>query len=169
MPITYLKGDATVPQTSGPKLIIHICNDAGKWGAGFVVAVSKRWSRPEEMYRCWYNQREAVLIHEPGKIVMTSGRFQLGETQLVVVQPNLAVVNMIAQAGTRTGSKGPPIRYDALDKTLGLVNGYAGSFKASIHMPRIGTGLAGGRWSEIEPIIMKRLLDTRIYVYDYEG
>jgi O-acetyl-ADP-ribose deacetylase (regulator of RNase III) len=164
--ITYLKGDATSPQSKGSKLIIHICNDSGGWGAGFVLAISKRWARPEAMYRRWYHDRDPVLDGEPGQIVMTSGRFQLGETQLVVVQPGLAVVNMIAQAGTRTGSKGPPIRYEALDECLQKVNGYADSFKASVHAPRIGCGLSGGKWSQVEPLITKRLPYVDVFVYD---
>lgn len=165
--ITYLSGDATVPQAKGTKIIAHICNDQGGWGAGFVVAISKRWAYPEQMYRQWYRQREPVINTEPGQIVMTSGRFKLEETQLVMVGHGLAVANMIAQAGMRTGSNGPPIRYDALKVCLGRVRGYADSFKASVHMPRIGTGLAGGRWDKIEPLIQEELSDIPVYVYDF--
>ncbi len=166
MSIIYLKGDATAPVGDDPKIIAHICNDIGGWGAGFVVAISKRWPRPEAMYRKWYHDREPVLDHEPGQIVMTSGRFALGETQVVMVQPGLGVVNMIAQAGTRTGSKGPPIRYEALDECLAKVNGFADSFKASVHAPRIGCGLAGATWDRVEPIIQRRL-HVPVFVYDY--
>jgi O-acetyl-ADP-ribose deacetylase (regulator of RNase III) len=166
MVITYLRGDATSPQTKGPKLIIHICNDAGKWGAGFVVAVSRRWARPEEMYRRWYHDRYPVLLHETDQVVMTSGRFKLGETQLVQVQPGLFVVNMVAQSGTRTGSKGPPIRYGALEECLGIVSQYVEEQQASVHLPRIGTGLAGGKWEQIEPLIQKRLGHAPVFVYD---
>jgi O-acetyl-ADP-ribose deacetylase (regulator of RNase III) len=77
-------------------------------------------------------------------------------------------VNMIAQAGIRTGSKGPPIRYNALASCLGHVNGYAISFESSVHMPRIGCGLAGGKWEEVEPIIQKQLTNVPVYVYDIE-
>jgi O-acetyl-ADP-ribose deacetylase (regulator of RNase III) len=176
MPITYLKGDATSPQAKGPKLIIHICNDAGGWGAGFVLGVSKRWKLPEQSYRRWYKDREPLTAtveshrdaggHVP---VTTTGYFKLGESQLVWVLPDTAVVNMIAQAGTRTGSNGPPIRYEALDCCMKHVRAYAHHFKASVHAPRIGCGLAGGRWSEVEPIIQRHLFDTRVYVYDYDG
>jgi O-acetyl-ADP-ribose deacetylase (regulator of RNase III) len=178
MPITYLKGDATSPQAPGPKLIVHICNDSGGWGAGFVLAISARWSRPEEMYRRWYHWRDperdaGLKSREQGHIVMTSGRFKLGETQLVQVGPGLAVVNMIAQAGTRTGSKGPPIRYDALAACLARVRGYTGQPPAgitftSVHAPRIGCGLAGGKWEQVEPLIQKALGDVPVYVYDFD-
>ena len=165
--ITYLKGDATVPQSKGPKLIVQINNTAGRWGKGFVLAVSKRWGRPEAMYRQWYHQRDFIQRTDSESIVMTSGRFGLGETQLVPVQPGLAVVNMIAQEGTRTGSKGPPIRYEALRKCLGRVNDYAEIFMASVHMPKIGTGLGGGDWKMIEPIIQETLAERSVFVYDF--
>lgn len=51
MSIRYVEGDATAPITEGNKVIVHICNDIGKWGKGFVVAVSKRWPGPEKAYR----------------------------------------------------------------------------------------------------------------------
>jgi O-acetyl-ADP-ribose deacetylase (regulator of RNase III) len=165
--ITYLKGDATAPQAKGTKLIVHVCNTLGGWGKGFVLAISKRWGQPEAMYRRWYHQREPIQNTEPGEIVMTSGKFELGQTQLIMVAPHLAVINMIAQQGMRTGSSGPPIRYDALEKCLGHVNGYADSFKASVHMPKIGTGLAQGDWRIIEPIIQRTLGDLPVYVYEY--
>ena len=41
-PLRIIKGDATRPQASGPKIIAHICNDLGGWGKGFVVAISRR-------------------------------------------------------------------------------------------------------------------------------
>jgi O-acetyl-ADP-ribose deacetylase (regulator of RNase III) len=76
-------------------------------------------------------------------------------------------VNMVAQAGTRTGSKGPPIRYDALRTCLERVNDYAETFKASVHCPRIGCGLAGGKWDMVEPVIQETLKDRDVYVYDF--
>lgn len=53
--LTYLKGDATAPSYKGMKIIVHICNDVGAWGKGFVLAVSKRWKDPEIEYRKWHN------------------------------------------------------------------------------------------------------------------
>jgi O-acetyl-ADP-ribose deacetylase (regulator of RNase III) len=34
--ITYLVGDATALETPGLKIIVHVCNDIGAWGKGFV-------------------------------------------------------------------------------------------------------------------------------------
>ncbi len=50
MTIRYLKGDATDPEGDGSKVIVHIGNDVGKWGKGFVLAISNRWKDPERTY-----------------------------------------------------------------------------------------------------------------------
>jgi len=48
--------------------------------------------------------------------------------------------------------------------------GHATSLSASVHMPRIGCGLAGGRWDRIEPLIVATLctrdVDTTVYDFD---
>lgn len=54
MCIEYRTGDATAPVGTGPKIIVHVCNDIGAWGRGFVMAISKRWSEPERRYRAWH-------------------------------------------------------------------------------------------------------------------
>ncbi len=168
--ITYLRGDATCPQARGPKVIAHVCNDAGGWGRGFVLALSARWSRPEEMYRRWYRLRKPhaqLLCDVPGSYVLTTGDFVLGEAQFVQVLPDTFVANMIGQAGTRTGSKGPPVRYAAISDSLAKVAEFASQRSASVHMPRIGCGLAGGTWDRVEPIVVDRLSSMPTYVYDW--
>ncbi len=40
--IIYLIGDATTPDTQGPKIISHICNDIGAWGNPYVLWLGKR-------------------------------------------------------------------------------------------------------------------------------
>ena len=42
MPIQFITGDATAPIGKGNRIIAHVCNDIGAWGAGFVLAISKR-------------------------------------------------------------------------------------------------------------------------------
>lgn len=150
--INYLKGDATAPQFEGNKIIAHICNDIGGWGKGFVMAISKRWKQPEHQYRTWH---------------ATKNDFALGEIQLVQVENDLFVANMIAQHGINSTEK--PIRYDAVELCLEKLSKEAIKQNASIHMPRIGCGLAGGKWEEIEPIVEKTLLtnDIDVFVYDF--
>ncbi|MGC5745032.1 macro domain-containing protein [Chryseobacterium sp. NFX27] len=154
--IQYLKGDATNPQTERNKIITHICNDIGGWGRGFVIAISKRWEQPEIEYRKWFKSGE---------------NFNLGEIQLVEVETDIWICNMIGQHKIRTSSNGiPPIRYDAVEECLEKLTHKALKLNAEVHMPRIGCGLAGGKWDEIEPIIEKTLVRNNIsvYVYDFE-
>ena len=143
--IEYVKGDATQP-IAKPAIIAHICNDVGAFGAGFVLAVSKRWSRPEKVYR-------------------TAKTLTLGHVQFVDVGNGITVANMIAQRGL-SGPK-PWVRYDALETCLKLVFAEAARTKASVHMPRIGCGIGGGSWSEVEPIIDRTCDSVRVVVYDY--
>lgn len=155
--ITYLVGDATRPQGSGPRIICHVCNDVGGWGRGFVTAISKRWPEPEADYRAW---------HRAG----ASAGFALGATRFVSVGAEIWVANMVAQRGLRRDKGLPPIRYDAVRACLSTVADKARELGASAHMPRIGCGLAGGEWREIEPIIEATLLAASIpvFVYDFE-
>lgn len=156
MTIHYIKGDATSPQAKGTKVICHICNDLGGWGKGFVLAISKRWPEPEKEYRLWHRGR-------------SKNDFQLGKTKLVQVEKYVLVANMIAQRGMKTGSNGPPIRYEAVERCLDSLAISVLELGASVHMPRIGCGLAGGKWEKIEEIIKRTLLskDIDVYVYDY--
>lgn len=155
--IRYLKGDATNPQAAGVKIICHICNDLGGWGKGFVLAVSKRWKEPEADYRSW---------HREG---MEAG-FELGAVRFVKVEERIWIANMIGQRGMKRGSSGPPIRYDAVAECLEKLCQKAQELGASVHMPRIGCGLAGGEWSKIEPLIEAQLVSKgiEVTVYDFE-
>ena len=60
-----------MPIGTKPIILAHICNDVGGWGAGFVLAVSKRWGAPESEFYKW---------HESGK------DFELGNVQFVEVE-----------------------------------------------------------------------------------
>ncbi|MFC5750792.1 macro domain-containing protein [Actinomadura rugatobispora] len=154
--IRYLKGDATSPQAKGVKVIAHVCNDLGGWGKGFVLAISKRWPEPERAYRAWHRDR-------------ARNDFGLGAVQFVQVDPYIWVANMVAQRGTRPSKKnGPPIRYEAVGTCLTALAEKAKSLDATVHMPRIGCGLAGGKWSKIEPLITTRLTAHSIEVTVYD-
>ncbi|MCF3121647.1 Appr-1-p processing protein [Streptomyces arenae] len=153
--ITYVRGDATAPLGKGVKLIAHVCNDLGGWGKGFVLAVSRRWPEPKKAYRQWHRDRAA-------------NDFGLGAVQFVDVGRGLWVANMVGQRGIRRGSKGVPVRYEAIDTALAALADKAVELGASVHMPRIGCGLAGGTWSRIEPLIAERLVARGIPVTVYD-
>ena len=157
--ITYLKGDATRPTGTGQKIIVHICNNIGAWGAGFVLALSKRWKQPEAAYR-----------------MLT--RYNLGEYHLVQVEDDIHVCNLIGQEGTISRKNPhhllPPVRYVAIEKGLKGLTEYIGNYShfrkepITVHMPKIGSGLAGGNWKIIERIIEVTLCEAGIPVTVYE-
>ncbi|MER5862976.1 macro domain-containing protein [Kitasatospora sp. NPDC002040] len=156
--ISYLKGDASAPQGKGVKVIAHVCNDLGGWGKGFVLALSKRWPEPERAFRKWHRER-------------AGNDFGLGAVQLVQVEPYVWVANLVGQRGIRTSrSQGVPVRYEAIDAALGRLAPQALALGASVHMPRIGCGLAGGRWDRVEPLVAARLggAGLRVTVYDFD-
>lgn len=158
IPITYLIGDATQPRGNSPRIIVHICNDKGYWGKGFVLALSKRWKTPEREYAKW-----ASGYYEDFP-------FELGSVQFIkVTSDNIYVANLIGQHDIKSINGMPPVRYEAVRAGLLEVGLWATGFRrVSIHMPRIGTGLAGGNWEEIEPIIVDELCsrDIPVFVYD---
>jgi len=171
MEIRYVLGDATCPQGDGAKIIVHCCNTVGAWGRGFVLALSKRWALPEQVYRAWHVRGvfDVVLNHK-GKLISVPMKLKLGEVQVVAVEPDeLYVANLIGQEGIRRDWRGrPPVRYEAIRQGLKDVRFYATELEASVHLPRIGAGLAGGRWSEIEAIICDELVAHGISVTVYD-
>lgn len=154
MEVKYVRGDATCPQHTDdkPVVLMHICNNKGGLGAGFVVALSKKWKLPEQKYRQW----SAETNHNP----------PLGQTQFVGVGGDIHVANMVAQ----DGFGGVAVKYDKLRECIKQVCEYAKSINASVHAPRIGTGLGGGSWDKIEPIIQQELCDqgVEVTIYDFD-
>ena len=155
MNINYLTGDATQPIGDDPKIIVHVCNDIGGWGRGFVLAVSKRWPAPEQQYRAWHRGE----ANQP---------FALGEVQFVAVDNLITIANLIGQRDIRVIDGIPPVRYDAIRKGLITIAAKAKQLGASVHMPRIGCGLAGGNWEDVAQIIEEELSgkDVPVFVYD---
>jgi O-acetyl-ADP-ribose deacetylase (regulator of RNase III) len=154
--VKVISGDATRPVGEGNKVICHICNDSGIWGAGFVVALSKRWLKPERDYLEWRRGDSEIP-------------FLLGEVQFVRVEDDVWVANMVAQSGTRPKKGIAPIRYEALERCLEKVAKFAVEKAARLHMPRIGAGLAGGSWGRIKSIIgaVARKEGVKVTIYEF--
>lgn len=152
MKIEYKTGDATEPEQQS--IIVHVCNNAGGWGSGFVMALSAKDKTPENDYRKWA---------KAGKL--PSGTpFELGEIQLTVLGDHI-VVNMVAQdniSGIR-----PPIRYDALRECLETVAYIARRTELPVVGPKFGAGIAGGDWNTIEEIINDTLIANDVPVTIY--
>ena len=152
--INYTRGDATQPAAPGNKIIVHVCNDIGGWGRGFVIALSKRWPQPEAEYRKWYASKR---------------NFNLGEVLFVQVEEDIWVANMIGQRDIKPDKDGnPPVRYDSIALALSKVAAFAAEKNATVNLPRIGCGLAGGTWDKMEPIIITTLTSKGVPVTVYD-
>ena len=150
--INYVKGNALEPEGNGKKIIMHICNNKKAWGAGFVLAISKKWKLPEQEYRN-----------------LSSAKCKLGNVQFILVEDDILIANMIAQDDLKPNEFGvPPCHLSALYTCLERVQKMAKSMNATVHAPRIGAGLGGMRWSAIEFLIQEVLTNNNIDVTIYD-
>ena len=150
--LNHIKGDATRPVGDDKKIIIHCCNTIGAWGAGFVVAISRRWKEPERQYRQWHRSKKG---------------FKLGNVQFVKVEDDIVVCNMIGQKDIKSKGNVSPIRYGAIRKCLEKVKETALKSNSSVHCPLFGAGLAGGSFDKIEPMLQEILCDNGVSVTVY--
>jgi len=170
-PITYITGDATEPVGGGARLIAHVVNDIGLWGAGFTAALDAKWPGVGDDYRDWHLRQKRHWGQEC---------FGLGEVSHVIADsihafpgdhPGIGiwVVNMLAQQGVRSKANPRPLRYDALGSCLMKLGRVASEHPIySVHMPRIGCGLAGGRWAIVEELITDALCRQNVPVFVYD-
>lgn len=154
-PIVRLRGDAVDPKAHGHKIVAHVVNDStSNWSPrGFAGAVRKKWPSAQEQFRDW--------TLETGK------RPQLGTVHLAEVEEDVSVATLVAQRGYGPSSK-PRIRYRALADGLRQVAEAARNLNASVHLPRIGCGQAGGSWDVVRDLILAEVCSQRVPVYLYD-
>jgi Zn-dependent peptidase ImmA (M78 family) len=151
--ITYLKGDASEPRGTGPRMVVHVVNDAtANWGGtGFANAILRRWPEAQTAFREW----------------TTKEGHRLGATHFFRVDSDLTIASMIAQAGYGPSAR-PRIRYGALESCFEHVSAAAIEQGASLHMPRIGCGQAGGRWEIVETLLSEVFSSRGIQITIYD-
>jgi len=153
--IHYLVGDATKPRGEGQKIIAHIVNDKSKkWGAGFGYAVTDKWPKVAKDFSRW----------------ATKENLNLGNYHFYDISEDLHIFHMVAQHGYGP-SASPRIRYRALSSCLDSLSKIALKLSATVHMPRIGTGFAGGNWSVVSELIDEMVIKrgVAVTVYDLRG
>ena len=130
-------------------------NDATpNWGGhGFAQAVKKKWPGAQEAFRKWVQENPERLL--------------LGSLHVVEVDTETAIASMVCQEGYGSSPK-TRLRYFALETCLRHLNQIAEERLASIHMPRIGSGQAGGSWFLVQELITNVLLSEKapVFVYD---
>lgn len=153
--ITYVRGDATQPRGAGRKMILQVVNDAAfTWGGtGFALAVKRRWPAAQQDFT--------------RQVVSDRSKLHLGSVVTCDIDPDVTLANLVAQRGYGPSPR-PRIRYGALSDGLSRVSDMAKRLGASVHMPRIGTGQAGGAWVVVEEIIRETLTKVGVNVLVYD-
>ncbi len=153
--VEYVIGDATEPRGDGPKLIVHIVTDAAiTWGgSGFAAAVRRAWPMAQDEFRLWVGPGRKELV--------------LGNVHFSSVREDVDVASVVAQHGYGASAQ-PRVRYNALREGLRKVSTVARKKGATVHMPKIGTGQAGGSWDVVEELIRLTLCEEEVHVTVYE-
>jgi O-acetyl-ADP-ribose deacetylase (regulator of RNase III) len=134
------------------RVIIHGCNAQGKMNSGVAKTIRNRFPQAYKEYISKYE--ESGL--SPGEIILAE-------------EDGYLIVNAITQEFYGYDGK-QYISYRALSECLKRLANHLPRSEYSdepIAMPRIGCGLGGGDWTEIEPLIALYLRDFRVKVYDY--
>jgi Zn-dependent peptidase ImmA (M78 family) len=153
--ITYLKGNALEPRGTDQKIIVHIVNDATpNWGGkGFTVGLKRKWPEAQREFRNWAQADRSHL--------------KLGQVHCVRVSDDTSIASMVCQKGYGPSVK-PRLRYAALEDCLAKVADDARRLQATVHMPRIGTGQAGGAWFIVGELIASTLIGGGVSVFVYD-
>jgi hypothetical protein len=152
--IIYLSGSAVDTRGKGSRIIAHIVNDAtANWGGGgFAVAVKRKWQDVQSDFRSWAEGPPRAL--------------RLGNVRFYSPEKDITIASMVCQKGYGPSAK-PRVRYAALQDALRLISEEAIRREATVHMPRIGTGNAGGSWDIIQDLISSSLLSSGVSVFVY--
>ena len=152
--VTRVKGSAIEPRGTGNRIIVQVVNDrALTWGAGFAKHVRQKWPELQNRFTEW--------------IESTRSDFRLGAVHLTEIEPSLYLASLVAQHGYGPSPK-PRIRYRALYEALEKLARFAADLGASLHMPRIGSGQAGGSWEIVSEIIDEVVCRQGVAVTVYE-
>jgi len=151
--LTYLVGDASDPRGTGERIVVQVVNDATpNWGGrGFANAILRKWPDAQTSFREF----------------AARDQLRLGATHFYRPWESLTVASLVAQAGFGPSNR-PRIRYEALEQALNAVAAYARERNATIHMPRIGSGQAGGRWEVVEMLVTEIFSSRGLQVTIYD-
>lgn len=152
--IEFLKGNALEPRGIGRKVIAHVVSDATpNWGGrGFAIGLMKRWPAAQVEFRAW---------------AASADHLRLGEVHFTDVEPRITVASMVCQHGYGPSATAR-LRYMALETALKALVPWIATSGATVHIPRIGTGQAGGSWMMVQELISATLLAANVSVTVYD-
>ncbi|MEG6508186.1 macro domain-containing protein [Methyloligella sp. 2.7D] len=153
-PIRILHGNILEPRNGGQKIICQLVNDkAGTWGGGVARKMAGRFPDAEVQFR-------EQIVHLPRSE-------RLGRAIFSQASDEITIASLIAQEG-HGPSLFPRIRYSALKNCLEAVTQRAKETGATVHMPRIGTGSAGGDWGTVEEMLDDIMVRAGVFVTVYD-
>jgi hypothetical protein len=156
--VQYVRGSALRPRGPEPRIVVQVVNDkTPNWGGrGFAQALRGAWPKVQEDFQNW--------------ALSSRSEFRLSAVRWCKAERDLMVASLVAQQGYGDSTQ-PRIRYAALRSGLVEVAREAREMKASVHMPRIGAGHAGGSWTIIEELVRTTCCESgvQVTVYDLPG
>lgn len=141
--IVYKTGD--ILETEEP-VIAHGCNCSGGFSSGIAGQIAKVFPDARQQYLSKYKKRG----------------WQLGDVQVVEVEPGRVIVNCGTQQGYGQPDTGPYVSYSAIRQVFQYLTEM---FPRGYAVPKIGAGLAGGNWDIISKIIEEESGETEVRVY----
>lgn len=152
--IKFVHGNVLQPKDDGPRIICQLVNDrATKWGGGVARKFARKYPEAEAEFS------KAILELRPAE--------RLGAVLFSRVDEDTQIASIVAQEGFGP-SLFPRIRYSGLVRGLEQVAQRAIEANASIHMPRLGTGAAGGEWDTIQELIESAMVRAGLKVTIYD-
>jgi O-acetyl-ADP-ribose deacetylase (regulator of RNase III) len=152
--LDFVHGNVLKPVGAGPKVICQLVNDQARvWGGGVAREAAQKYPGAQKEFSEW-------LLRIPR-------RERLGHVHFANIVDDTFIASLIAQKGYGASSS-PRIRYAPLERCFSAVTRFALEHKASVHLPRIGTGQSGGAWDTVEEIVRDTLVakGLRVTVYD---
>ena len=154
--ITFKHGDVTTAESG---VIAHVVNNIGLFGAGVAKAIADKWPEVKRDYLHWKGMNNR--FHP----------FSLGHIKLSKVSnlsQDITVAHLLAMNGVKAQWNPNPLDMEALKDCLESVMDVCDSCGFDLHMPKIGSGLAGGNWDEIFEIIkgLDEIYNVNITVWE---
>ncbi len=143
--LTFVKGDLF---SSDADIIAHGVNCRGAFGSGIAGIVAKLYPRARRLY-----------IHK-----YKAKGWKLGDVQFVAQNDGKCIANCATQLDFGY-MKVCNANYPAIRACMESVKDFAKGKKATIALPKIGAGLAGGDWSIIKVILEEVFSDYDATVY----
>ena len=130
-------------------IIVHGCNAQGMMGAGLALQVRRKYPGCFDRYQ---------IEHE------RFDRLDLGSVVWYRVHDDLWIANAITQK--RCGAYANLV---AIGKCFDLIATHAEATGLHVHYPRIGCGIGGLSWSDVQPVINHSLQDVPNTLWELHG